>query len=113
MHEMSLCQSIVEALREQAERHRFVRVRRVRLEIGPFACVAPDAMQFGFDVVSRGTLAEGATLEIIALPIDAWCMACDRAVAVEQRFDPCPMCGDYAVRISGGDELRIKDLEVD
>lgn len=113
MHELSLCQAIVETLQEQATVHGFASVRRVRLEVGPLAAVAPDAMLFGFDVATRGTLAEGAVLDIITLPMDAWCCSCKKAVDVAERFDPCPLCGDFSVRINGGDELRIKDLEVE
>lgn len=113
MHELSLCHSVVEILQQQANLHNFARVRVVRLEIGPLAAVAPEAMTFGFDVATRGTLAEGATLEIITLPINAWCLECEQRVDVAQRFAPCPLCGKDQVRITGGDELRIKDLEVD
>lgn len=113
MHELSLCHSIVEILQQQANLHNFKRVRVVRLEIGPLAAVAPEAMAFGFDVATRGTLAEGAILEIITLPVNAWCPDCDQHFDVAERFAPCPLCGKDQVRITGGDELRIRDLEVD
>lgn len=113
MHEMSLCRSILQTLEEHAQRKRFSRVRQVRLEIGALAGVEIHALRFGFEAVTRDTLAEGATLEIIAVPGRAWCIACRRPVAVRQRFDPCPACGGHVLRITGGDELRIKDLEVE
>ncbi|MBF0257172.1 MAG: hydrogenase maturation nickel metallochaperone HypA [Gammaproteobacteria bacterium] len=113
MHELSLCESILQVIETEAQRQGFGRVMRVRLEIGRLSGVEPEAMRFGFDAVSRGTLAEGAGLEIIDLPGRGWCMACARELEVQQRFDPCPHCGGYQVQVSGGDEMRIKDLEVE
>lgn len=113
MHEMSLCEGILQVLEEQAGQQRFSKVHRVRLEIGALAGVEVNALRFGFDVVTRDTLAENAALEIIALPGQAWCLDCSQTVAVTQRFDACPVCGSYQLQITGGDELRIKDLEVE
>lgn len=113
MHELALCRGIVEALAEQAERHGFVRVLRVRLEIGALAAVEPEALRFGFDVAARGGVAEGAALEIIETPGEAWCFACGRLVTIARRLAPCPECGGETVGAKGGDALRIKDLEVE
>jgi hydrogenase nickel incorporation protein HypA/HybF len=113
MHEMSLCESVLQIMEAQARSQGFSRVHRVRLEIGALAGVELEAMRFGFEVVTRGTLADGAVLEIIELPGRAWCLECSRQVAVDRRYDPCPGCGGYSLRVTGGDELRIKDLEVD
>jgi hydrogenase nickel incorporation protein HypA/HybF len=113
MHEMSLCESIVRTLEEQAAIHSYSRVKAVWLEIGPLAAVEPEAMMFCFDAVTRGTLAEGARLEIAATPATAWCMACAKNVAIENRYDCCPDCGSHQMQITGGDELKIKQMEVD
>ena len=112
MHEMSICQSILETLEEQARLRNFTTVERVRLEIGPLAGVEIAALRFGFDVVMRGSLAERATLEIVECPAEAWCQPCGAAVPISQRFDACPRCGSHELRITGGEELRIKELEV-
>ena len=113
MHEMSLCESIMQIIEQQAEREMFSRVTRVRLEIGRLACVESQAMQFSFEVVTRGTLAEGARLEIVWLPGHAWCMTCAMMIEVDRRFDTCRICGGQPVPSQGGDELRVKDLEVE
>ncbi len=68
MHEMSLCESIVQTLEKEAGAQQFNRVKTVWLEIGMLAGVEIDAMRFCFDVVTNGTLAAGAALEIDSLP---------------------------------------------
>ncbi|WP_372885504.1 hydrogenase maturation nickel metallochaperone HypA [Shimia sp.] len=113
MHEMSICESIVQIIEQQAAAQSFSRVSRVWLEIGPLAGVELEALRFSFDVVTRGGVAAGAALEVIELPVTGWCMPCAKSVAVTQRYDPCPDCGSYQIQITGGEELRIKEMEVD
>ena len=68
MHEMSLCESLLDLLKTEAETAHFDRVKRITLEIGPLSSVEPEALRFGFDVVMRGTLADGAKLDIVMPP---------------------------------------------
>ena len=113
MHEMSICEGIVQVLEQQAALQDYNRVTVVWLEIGPLAGVELEALRFGFDVVTRQTLAQGARLEIIEMPGLAWCLNCAKMVPVRQRFEACPECGSYQLHITGGEELRIKELEVE
>jgi hydrogenase nickel incorporation protein HypA/HybF len=113
MHEMSICEGILQVLENEAKRQGFQHVKGVWLEIGPLAGVETEALSFCFDAVVRGSLADGARLEIIAMPGQGVCMQCSQSVPVLQRFDPCPACGSYGVRITSGEELRIKELEVE
>ena len=113
MHELSLCARIVDVLREQADVQDYARVKTVRLEVGELAGVEIEALRFGFDVATRGTLADGADLEVVPVPGAARCIACASEVETHQRFDPCPRCGSYQLQVTAGDELRIKELEVE
>ncbi|MCU7945829.1 MAG: hydrogenase maturation nickel metallochaperone HypA [Candidatus Thiodiazotropha sp. (ex Cardiolucina cf. quadrata)] len=113
MHEMSLCEGVLLALEENASSQGYKRVKTVWLEIGALSGVEPEAMYFGFDVVMNETLADGARLEIIHLPGEAWCMQCSQSVQVSARYEACPECGSYQLHVTGGEEMRIKELEVD
>jgi len=111
MHEMSLCEGIRDVLMDQARAHAIRKITKVRLEIGRFAGVEKPAMEFAFDVVMRGSPAEGCALEMIDLPGRATCFDCGAEVEIENRLDPCPNCGSGKLMPTGGDEMRIKDLE--
>lgn len=113
MHEMSLCEGIVQILEEQAREQHYSRVKTVWLEIGSLANVDPDALLFSYDLVCRDTLAEGSRLEILPLPATAWCMQCSDSVNIRQRHDACPRCGGYQLQVTSGDDMRIKELEVE
>jgi hydrogenase nickel incorporation protein HypA/HybF len=113
MHEMALCESILQVMEEQAASRKFRRVTRVRLEIGRLSGVEVEALRFGFDVVTRGSLADGARLEISEPAGSAWCLPCAAQVEVGRRFDPCPRCGGYQLQVNGGEQMNIKELEVE
>lgn len=112
MHEMSLCEGIRQVIEDQAVAHSFSRIKTVRVEIGRFAGVEKPALEFAFDVVMRGSVAEGARLEMIDLPGRAMCYDCMKEVEIAQRLDPCPDCGGGKLMPVSGDEMKIKDLEV-
>jgi hydrogenase nickel incorporation protein HypA/HybF len=113
MHEMSLCESVLQVLQTEAKRQQFSKVKVVWLEIGVLSGVEIAALRFCFEAITRHSLAEGATLKIIELPATAWCLDCAQAVPVKQRYDACPHCGAYALQVTGGDAMRIKELEVE
>lgn len=112
MHELALCQSVVDSLREQARIHGFERITTVRLAIGALSCVSADAIEFCFSAVCRGTLAEGAKLELMRLPGEAWCLDCCVPMMIEDRHQACGQCGGHRLRVTQGDEMLIKELEV-
>jgi len=113
MHEMSLCEGVLQVLQTEAKTQGFKKVIAVWLEIGDLSSVEPEAMLFSFDVVTRNSLADGAKLNIVNIPGIAWCMQCSKNVTVKQRFDECPDCGSFQLQITGGDEMKIKELEVE
>ncbi|MGC8732458.1 MAG: hydrogenase maturation nickel metallochaperone HypA [Halothiobacillaceae bacterium] len=113
MHEMSLCESIVQIIEEQASVQQFKRVRRVILDIGALSSVDVGALRFCFDLVAAHGVAQSAEVEIHITPAQAWCVPCATRVDITQRLDPCPLCGSHQVVVEGGDDMCIKELEVD
>ena len=113
MHEVAIARSILEIVAEEARAQGFSRVTKIRLAIGALATVEPDALAFGFEAVSRGTQAEGAALDIERPPGRARCEQCGARWALLQRGDACPACGGFDMTVTGGDELRVIDLEVE
>jgi hydrogenase nickel incorporation protein HypA/HybF len=112
MHEMALAEGMLEIVEATARREGASRVTNVRLEIGALSHVAPDALRFCFDVVTRGSLAEGATLDIDDVPGAAWCMPCGGTVPLAQVGDPCPRCGSFQLAVTSGDAMRVKDIAI-
>ena len=110
MHELSITRSVVAIVTEQAAGQR---VTRVRLEIGCLSSVMPDAVRFCFDVCARGTSAEGAALEIIEIPGRGRCDDCNKETPLTVPAGRCPICTTGRLRPTAGQELNIKEMEVE
>lgn len=113
MHEMSLAEGVLQVIEDAARSQGFGRVKTVWLELGQLSSVEAEAMRFCFDVVTRGSLADGAQLEIVTVPGTGWCMKCCESVVLPARYEACPKCGSYQVQATGGTEMRVKELEVE
>lgn len=112
MHEISICEGIIQVLQAEAKTQDFAKVTTLYLEIGQLASVEVEALRFSFEIVSQGTLADGATLKIDLLSGRAWCQDCQQSIEIAARFEPCSLCGGHQLQITQGDEMRVKELEV-
>lgn len=108
MHELGITRNVVSICSEQAGGHA---VSRVRLEIGKLSAVLPEAVRFCFDICARGTLLDGAELEIVEVPGRGRCRECGRELALDQPYGVCA-CGSRAIDCIAGQELNIKEMEV-
>ncbi|ERT04674.1 hydrogenase nickel insertion protein HypA [Lyngbya aestuarii BL J] len=110
MHELGITQNIVAIVSEHA---RGAPVKRVTLEIGKLSAIMPDAIRFCFDVCTQGTVLEGATLEIIEVVGLGKCRQCGTEVPLDQPFGICQTCNSVELDIIQGEELNIKEMEVE
>lgn len=113
MHEMSIAESLVDMIEDEARRDGFTRVTRMGVKLGALGHVEPAALLFCFDAVACGTIAEGASLEVETVAGTGWCPHCRCSVSIAQRYDICPQCGQSHVEMTAGDELRLSELEVE
>lgn len=97
---------------EQMRQNQAARIHRITLRIGALSGVVPAAMEFAFDIVARGTPADGATLEMQFVPTRCRCSDCGFAFAPEERFLECPRCGVADPEILQGRELELTAMEV-
>ena len=113
MHEMALAEGVREIVDDAARANGARRVAAVRIEIGRLAQVEVEALRFAFEVVKRGSAADAARLEIVESEGSAWCMRCSESVAISARGEPCPKCGHYQLQVTGGDRMRVLEIEID
>ena len=112
MHEMALSQSLLDLIGEHARAASASRVTRVVLEIGVLSHVDPAAMSFCFDSAARGTIAENAILQICEPSGKAYCFTCEKTIQIGARGEACPDCHGYQLLVNGGEEMKLKELEV-
>lgn len=112
MHELGLTEEIVSlacaaALREGARS----RVTKIVVEVGRLSMALPEALRACFSVCAEGTAAEGAELELLAVPGLGRCRACGKDVPMDRALTYCA-CGSGDLEWLSGEELKLKVVEV-
>lgn len=114
MHELSVTQSILNIALDAARGAGSSRIIAVDLLVGDLTSFVDDSIQFYFDILSKGTSAEGARLRIQREAARGVCHQCGHKFRVAIPLLPgCPACGSGDVRVTGGNELRVESIEVD
>jgi hydrogenase nickel incorporation protein HypA/HybF len=113
MHELSIAQDLISLILQTAEQNQARRVTSVTLEIGELSGVEPDALTLAYEVVSRGTLAEGSQMVIEHKPLTVRCPACCWEGEAEKIYPVCGGCGQLSVQVTGGREMRLLSIDID
>ena len=113
MHEMSIAKNLLEIIQRHAPTNGGARVKVIRLRIGEMAGVVPESLRFCLEVVSEGTVAHGAALEIEHVLIVGRCNDCRSDFEVERYVFICPNCESTNVELLSGNELDVVELEVE
>lgn len=114
MHELPATQDILATALETARAAGAVRVSAVDVVIGDLTSMVDDSVQFYFDVLSRGTAAEGALLRMRRVHATASCGECGSAYTVTPPLSPmCESCGSLRLSVRGGREFFIESIQVD
>jgi len=84
------------------------------MEIGPLSGVVVDSFQFGFDILSaEDEMLRGAKLELQVPPVIYRCTNCPHTVTTAERPEECPECGELLLIPEGGDDLILKQVEME
>lgn len=107
MHEVSLCEGIVAAVRQRAAGRP---VARVRIRAGVMLRVGTPSMQQAFALLTAGTEAERAVVELLQVPAQLTCHGCGQQGETSVPLAVCPVCGGSDVQVAGGDELVLESI---
>jgi hydrogenase nickel incorporation protein HypA/HybF len=113
MHELSIAESILEAVRTEVALHPGTRPTRVGLRIGELAAVDVDSLSFCFEAVVRGTEWDGLQLDARVCPQRRRCGDCGVEFAVVDYNAQCTGCAGNNTTLISGDELDFDYLEVE
>ena len=113
MHEGALTEDLFEHVLIHAKEANARRVTRVKVTIGALSDATPDSIEFYFDALAPGTLAEGAALEFESAPGTAHCNACDKEFEIAELYAACPQCGAFPLKIISGNGVYLSSLEVE
>lgn len=113
MHELSIAQSVLGIIQDEAQKNFIEQVSAVRLKVGKLTAIELSSLTFCFELIAKGTVAEGARLEIEAVPITGRCSQCGKAFTLEDLLCTCPDCQGFNITILTGREFYISEIETD
>jgi len=115
MHELPIIGEILKIAIKHAETNRAGKVIRIKIRVGELSDLFEEWMQRYFDFASKGTLAEGAVLNIEWTPAMFRCGECEKVFPVKIREVKdviCPRCASAKATFLSGREFFVKEIEV-
>lgn len=113
MHELSIVEGILGAVLPQVEKHGGGKIISIKLMMGEMAGIIPSCVEEYFGLMSTGTIAEGARLDMVKVPVAIRCNNCGYEGGVERHRYICPSCGSANFRITAGRDFYIDCVEVE
>ncbi|MCX7727185.1 MAG: hydrogenase maturation nickel metallochaperone HypA [Chitinispirillaceae bacterium] len=111
MHELSIAEELINIINQTAKANKLSRVAKVKLRIGEMRGIVPESLVFAFEVIGKGSVAEGTAIDIVTIKTKALCNKCKKEFEVEDYNFICPVCGSMDVVVIEGKELIIDSLE--
>ncbi|NEX19346.1 hydrogenase maturation nickel metallochaperone HypA [Thiorhodococcus mannitoliphagus] len=112
MHELSLCQALLDQVERVAQDHGATRVDRILLKVGPLSGVEPSLLQHAYPLAAAGTIAEAAELVIEPAEVRVRCLDCGAETDAQPNRLLCGACDSFKTRLISGDEMLLANLEL-
>lgn len=113
MHEFAITDEMIKLVVDQADKAGIAKVEKINLIVGTLTGYVNESIQFYFDMLSKGTIAEGAKLLFETIPGKLQCQSCQQTFELSQFEYICPSCGGTSVKLVSGNELRVESIEGD
>jgi hydrogenase nickel incorporation protein HypA/HybF len=112
MHELAICQALVDQVSGIVQRRGAQSVTSIRIRVGPLSGVVPGLLMSAFPLASAGSAAEGAELDIHEAPVRVHCQTCGAQTDATPNRLLCGACGDWHTQLVAGDELTLESVEL-
>jgi hydrogenase nickel incorporation protein HypA/HybF len=113
MHELPITESILEIALRHAEQAGARRITDIHLVIGQLSSIVDESVSFYWDIVSDGSIAEGAELHFRRIQTEMLCLDCNQRYHPDEGDLACPNCKSTKVRVIAGEEFSLEAIEVD
>lgn len=112
MHELSVCLSMLDQVRDIARERAASQVSKIYVQIGPLSGIEPELLAQAFPIASAGTVAEEAELILEPSELTIRCQDCQQESNCESNNLLCPHCGSHQTQLISGDELMLARVEL-
>jgi hydrogenase nickel incorporation protein HypA/HybF len=113
MHELAICQALIEQVQRVARDNAARRVLSVTVSVGPLAGVEPKLLEHAYPLAAAGTVAEHATLTVETVPVRVRCRSCRAETEATPNRIVCGACQDWQVDVIAGEEMLLQRVEIE
>lgn len=113
MHEYHAVQNVVNQALEEAKKAGAGKITEIKLAIGDLSTFLNEPVQMYFDIIAKGTIAEGAKLTFRRIPAELMCKSCGQKFDKPDKGFDCPVCGSEGIPTGAGSEFYIESIEVE
>jgi hydrogenase nickel incorporation protein HypA/HybF len=113
MHELAVTESILEIALRHAQGQAAKKITCLHIVLGEWSSIVDDSVQFYWDIISAGTIAQGARLDFRRIPARLACSQCNTEYSPNSELLECPVCGSTNVRILTGDEFQLEAIDIE
>ena len=110
MHEFGLMTQLLQAVEAKSREMGSRSVLAINLLIGDRASIVDDSLLYYFEMLTPGTLAVGAELNVRRVPSRFYCPNCDDKYTPTGADFRCPTCSQIGTITSEGSELLIESI---
>ncbi|MEU0564409.1 hydrogenase maturation nickel metallochaperone HypA [Nonomuraea sp. NPDC005983] len=107
MHEIGMCEGLVELIQQQAGGRR---IAGARVRVGARHAVVDEAFGQAFTLAAEGTAAQDAVVDLVVTPVQVDCRSCGGTSESLDVLAACPDCDSADVHVTGGDELVLESV---
>ena len=113
MHEMAITQSILNIAIREGQKAGAKRITALKIKMGEYSDIVPVILREYFAVAAKGTLAEGAVLQLERVPVTVRCLGCGWEGPIDRMHLQCPACGGIELKLLTGREFYVESLEAE
>lgn len=112
MHELSLCQNLIDQLSGLVRQHGAMSVARLEVEVGALSGVEAQLLQDAFSLARVGTVAEHAEMQTRPVAPRVRCRQCQSESDVLPNKLSCPACLSLDTDLVQGQALILARVEL-
>ncbi len=113
MHEVGLAQSMLQAALNLATSSDANRITLFNVEMTAAGHESGEALRLHFENLARGTIAEGARMDIAPIPARLVCLHCGDDFESVADHPGCPRCASVQVRRLPQDDFRLVSIDIE
>jgi len=113
MHELAICQALIEQVERVARDNAARRILSITVSVGPLSGVEPQLLEHAYPLAAAGTVAEEAKLVVVTVPVRVRCRACKAETEAASNRLLCSSCNDWHVDVIAGEEMLLQRVEIE